>query len=347
MTMNDCWGYNKTDQNWKSTKDLIRKLADIAGKGGNFLLNVGPTAEGLIPDPSIERLAEIGKWMKVNGKSIYGTTKSPLKPMSWGRCTQKDGMLYLHVFDWPKDGKLVVPGLYGTVKRAYLLADADKAHLKADLAEEGTVIAVGQKAPDENVSVVAVEFEEGRVITSPLIEPEADGSILLLPKAAHIHGNAQVENHSGIDNIGWWADPGCFVTWNCRIAEPGEYAVEVVNSCMGAGGSDYTVSVGSGSVAGVVEGTADWHTYTTRKIGVIAVSKAGIYEVAIRPLNNKSQAIMNLRSIRLTPVKAAGEADAGAGANTCWRGCPVESGESFAAAPRSATRRLTRSSRWR
>lgn len=76
MTMNDHWGYNKNDHNWKSKEDLIRKLVDITSKGGNFLLNVGPTAEGLFPQPSIERLAAIGKWMKINGESIYGTSAS-------------------------------------------------------------------------------------------------------------------------------------------------------------------------------------------------------------------------------------------------------------------------------
>ena len=71
MTMNDTWGFKSYDHNWKSTEDLIRKLADIVSKGGNFLLNVGPTAEGLIPEPSVARLKEIGKWLKVNGDSIY------------------------------------------------------------------------------------------------------------------------------------------------------------------------------------------------------------------------------------------------------------------------------------
>ena len=101
MTMNTSWGYKHYDDNWKSTKTLIQYLADIASKGGNFLLNVGPTAEGIIPQPSIERLKEMGEWMKSNGESIYGTTASPFFKLFWGRCTQKnagnDQILYLHI----------------------------------------------------------------------------------------------------------------------------------------------------------------------------------------------------------------------------------------------------------
>jgi alpha-L-fucosidase len=73
MTMNDTWGYKKADDNWKSAETLIHNLVDIAAKGGNYLLNVGPTAEGLIPEPSVERLAEMGEWMRVNGEAIYGS----------------------------------------------------------------------------------------------------------------------------------------------------------------------------------------------------------------------------------------------------------------------------------
>jgi alpha-L-fucosidase len=115
MTMNDNWGYNKADKNFKSVKELIQKLADIASKGGNFLLNIGPKADGTFPQESIDRLKAIGDWMKINGESIYGTSASPFEHTSWGRVTQKkmgeDTRLYLHVFNCPVNGKIQLAGI--------------------------------------------------------------------------------------------------------------------------------------------------------------------------------------------------------------------------------------------
>jgi len=160
MTMNNTWGYKSYDENWKSSEDLIRKLADIASKGGNFLLNVGPTAEGLIPGPSVERLAAIGAWMKVNGESIYGTTASPVGEVAWGRCTARPGKVYLHVFEWPKDGRLEVGGLKSEIKRAYLLSDKKRKPLAVGREGEGTcVIHVASKAVDPVNTVVVLETE--------------------------------------------------------------------------------------------------------------------------------------------------------------------------------------------
>ncbi len=126
MTMNGTWGYKDYDHKWKSTETLIRNLADIASKNGNYLLNVGPDALGQFPEGSITALKGIGQWMKINGASIYGTQGSPLPALPWGRCTQKTKggatTLYLHVFNWPADGKLHVPGIKGKVTGARLLA---------------------------------------------------------------------------------------------------------------------------------------------------------------------------------------------------------------------------------
>ncbi len=157
MTMNNHWGYNKADQNWKSTRTLIRNLIDCASKGGNYLLNVGPTSEGLIPAPSVQRLGEIGAWMKVNSEAIYGATASPFKKLAFGKCTQKPGELYLHVFDWPKDGKLLVP-IANQVNKAYVLACAGQ-ELKCEKSAAGQAVLVPSAAPDANASVVVLEIQ--------------------------------------------------------------------------------------------------------------------------------------------------------------------------------------------
>ena len=177
MTMNDNWGYNSHDNNWKSTRILIRMLADTASKGGNLLLNVGPTSEGLFPQPSIDRLREIGQWMSVNGEAIYATKASPFKKLDWGRCTSKSisggTRLYLHVFDWPSDGKLAVPGIFNEPKQAYLLSDSRKTALAVTRKEDALVITIPTAAPDANDSVVVLDVA-GRtdVNDAPVIEAD-------------------------------------------------------------------------------------------------------------------------------------------------------------------------------
>jgi len=157
MTMNDHWGYNKHDDNWKSNKDLIQKLVDIVSKGGNFLLNVGPTAEGLFPEPSIKRLNAIGKWMEVNGESIYGTSASLFSDLKWGRSTTKGCKVYLHVFEWPENRTLEVPRLKERADSVYLLQNPE-ASLTIEYNDTGALIQVPEDAPDPYVSVIALKF---------------------------------------------------------------------------------------------------------------------------------------------------------------------------------------------
>jgi alpha-L-fucosidase len=166
MTMNNNWGYNSHDNNWKSSEDLVRKLIDIASKGGNFLLNVGPTAEGVFPQPAIDRLKDMGSWMEINGESIYGTQASPFKSLSWGRCTQKPiaggTRLFLHVFDWPSDGKLIIPGLGSLVTNCYALADKSK--IKGQKNGSDYVLDISKVGKQDYATVIVMDIKGKPVI---------------------------------------------------------------------------------------------------------------------------------------------------------------------------------------
>jgi len=159
MTMNGTWGYRRSDNKWKSTETLIRNLIDIVSKGGNYLLNIGPKADGNFPEESIERLKEIGDWMNINSEAIYGTSASPFGTLPWGRCTKKEAdgktILYFSVFDWPQDGRLVIPVPNYEITSAVLLDGGQKINFSA--CEDGFCLEVPSTPPDGIASVIKVE----------------------------------------------------------------------------------------------------------------------------------------------------------------------------------------------
>lgn len=168
MTINNSWGFNAKDDHFKSSSDLIRKLADICSKGGNFLLNVGPDKEGRIPEPMAESLKGVGRWIAVNGDSIYGTRRGPFRHLSWGCATAKGTTLYLHVFKWPSDGKLRVP-LLNAAAKASLLAAPGK-DLPVTREGDALMISVPSRPLDPADTVVRLELgEEPKSLPRPTL----------------------------------------------------------------------------------------------------------------------------------------------------------------------------------
>ena len=243
-TLNNTWGFKKIDHDWKSPETLTHFLFDIASKGGNYLLNVGPTAEGIIPQESVDILAKVGDWMKINSECIYGTKASPYNiEFKWGNITQKPGKLYLGIFDWPVTG-FYLEGLINKVKKIYLLADKGQKALpfkesydkKTD--HHRLKIELPKQAPDKVVSVVVVEIE-GPASVETAICQQADKSILLsgLSAVAQKEGKPAELKFTARGGGADWRNAAINLTWSFKVGKAGTYQIDLVTTETGSHGS--------------------------------------------------------------------------------------------------------------
>ena len=303
MTMNHTWGFKKSDHGWKSSRDLIRKLIDIASKGGNFLLNVGPTGEGEIPGPSVERLAAMGRWMKVNGEAVYGTTASPFGKVSFGRVTAKPGKLYLHVFDWPQGGTFELAGMASPVKKAYLLASGQP--LQAGVPKENVLQLQGpETVPEADATVIVVEYE-GELKTVayvPTARQGADGSLTLMPDQVEILGEGPLRYEADKKCLGFWTSKGNSVQWTLNVTKPGTYNVVLTSACpQRSAGVPCVLTCGEGKLQFEVKSTGDWTVFEDETLGKLDLG-AGTSKLKITPTKKPKEGVMNVRKVRLVPA---------------------------------------------
>lgn len=287
MTMNTSWGYKKHDNNWKSGTTLIRMLTDIASKGGNLLLNVGPTAEGEIPGPSVERLKSIGRWMDVNGESIYGTQASPFFKLPWGRCTSRNTpegtTLYLHVFHWPENNILRVPGLSAEVNNISLLSDQSQ---KLASHREGgdLLIDLPGQIPDPVNTVIKVETEGDLVVTSNM-PSLVDGRIELPADFADIHNPGYgthiiLQGSGSAARITNWVDPGAWLEWMFTTTASGKYVLTAQVKAGDSGQLD--IQIGEEKLEAEISATGN--SFTEVNLGEIEIGPAGDQIISFRPV---------------------------------------------------------------
>jgi alpha-L-fucosidase len=290
MTMNTSWGYKWYDNNWKSGENLIQMLVDIASKGGNLLLNVGPTAEGVIPDSSVVRLKQIGNWLKINGESVYGTSASPFFRLDWGRCTQKKEngktTFYLHVFDWPNDQILKLPGLKARIQDVYLLANPDQKF--AWKFEDGDMlIHIPSVIFDPINTVIVVKTKDDPEVVSNMPSLK-DGRIVLPAKFADIH-NPGYGNHArlimekGEGKITDWSDSRTRVEWMFNCSEKGNFGIYAwINA---SERSKLKITIGDKSAEALIQpGSA---VNEKVMLGEIEVNGPGDFVIAFNPVKEE------------------------------------------------------------
>lgn len=229
-TMNESYGYSKHDEKWKSFEKIMRLFVETVSKGGNFLLNVGPDAEGLIPDKAVALLKQVGEWMDVNSESIYGTMASPFSALDWGYATQKKGKLYLHVFDMPEEGKLSLP-IHNKIRKIYPLANK-KQKLKSKQKEHNLIINIPVDNQVKQPQVLVVEYKGDLKVSEQQVTSQRDGSLLLTADNAKLKTTKgmrlQGASHNNPDKpngIAGWNSQEDEVSWIVNSNRPGKYKV--------------------------------------------------------------------------------------------------------------------------
>jgi alpha-L-fucosidase len=301
-TTNESYGYKPGDTSHKPPAHFIRLLASAVGKGGNILMNIGPRGDGTIAPEDQAILRGIGAWMQRNGESIYGCDRSPLPVQPWGASTRRGDRLYLHVFHWPADGKLLVGGLRSNPVGAHLLhATGELAvnRLNADDLE----LTLPAAAPDATDSVIVLDFPA---------QIAADKSIRLAPAgpATTLHvmdgrldgpGIRYGDGKTNRDVTEEWSGAEAAVTWVVRVPAAAKFKVGVQYNTLGQDNTGaFTLAAAGQSLVGRVTPTENVNTFRTDGIGELSLP-AGVHTLVMRATAIAGGNLMRLRRLELTP----------------------------------------------
>ena len=315
-TANDTWAYAWYDRDWKSPTEIAERLVSVVSRGGTYLLNVGPDGTGRIPEQSARILREVGKWVHAHEDAIHGTDATPFGPIAWGECTARGNTLFLHVFQWPADGKLVLPGLQSTVKRATLEGEKIKTVRKEKL----LVISVPKLRPDTLIPVVTLE------LAGP-VEASREAYVLngcrntLEMGVAALKG-CEVKAVNWMEKFGDWKHMECLAgwqgtersaTWAFKTVSPGSFYLDVEYTCPAEDDySEWGIRCGDTNLTFPLIDTGERPArkafggalprFRTYRVGVIDFPKPGAQQLTFGPTGADGKNI-RVTALRLIPVE--------------------------------------------
>ncbi|MFL9481457.1 alpha-L-fucosidase [Chitinophagaceae bacterium LWZ2-11] len=311
-THNDSWGYITHDMNFKTPEEIIKLLANVASKGGNLMLNVGPDGKGNIPYYSVKYLQETGKWLHKYGESIYGTTAGFIPAQPWGVTTAKPEKLFLHVLTPPRNKHLIVPDVRCKVTRVYTMKDNQ--NLVWNLKANDLVINLQGLENDNPDNVVVVEYTGKK----PVYNAEAPISVSAQFPENNIDaifakpfGNVQIKSITSSKYYGDWKHATCVtgmknigdsISFQINIQDPGDYKIILEYACT----SESAKQEGAITLAGNTYYFRTLHTgeyiksepllFIKHTVAVCSITKPGIYSIVIHPVQ-QGQELFKLKNV--------------------------------------------------
>ena len=303
-TTNDSWAYAWYDEYWKTPKEILRRLIGCVGRGGTYMLNIGPRGDGSVPERAARTLRESGAWIHRYPQVVYGTDASPWgHALPWGDVTVKENRLFLSVFEWPASGKLYLPGLKTDIQSAKLLSGKDAQSVSYETSMGWTVFDVPRAAPDKLVSVLEIELAGApEAETTFGIDPDIGTEIIA--EFAEVEG-AELSQKRWMEKFGEWKSayhvhnwtPGGKAVFEVDVLEPGDYCAHLTYA--GKGRLVWGVGIEGGEHIQNEQNSS--HNYQEFPIGWINFPEPGTYKVFVSCLEGDGEP-SSLKSIRLTPV---------------------------------------------
>lgn len=315
-TANDTWAYAWYDRDWKSPLEIAERLVRVVSRGGTYMLNVGPDGTGRIPEQSARILREVGKWVHAHESAIHGAEPTPFGPLAWGECTAHGDTLFLHVFQWPADGRLIVPGLKTEVRRASL--EGDK--LSCKTTGQTLVVTLPANRPDTLIPVVELELAgpaeaaRNQFVLNGCRQPLETGVATLK--------NCEIGKVNWMEKFGDWKHAECLIgwkgpessaTWTFHTVEPGSFFLDVEYTCPAEDDySEWQVTVDGQRLTFPLIDTGErvkrkafggtLPRFRTYRVGVIDFPKPGTQQLAFGPTGADGKDI-RVTALRLSPVE--------------------------------------------
>jgi alpha-L-fucosidase len=316
-TINDTWGYAWYDHDWKSPREITERLVSVVSRGGTYMLNIGPDGTGRIPEQSARILREVGRWVHAHEDAIEGADPTPFGPLSWGECTVHGDTLFLHVFNWPVDGRLIVPGLTTKIKSARLEGGRK---LPVESNAEMVEITLPTQRPDVLIPVVTVELAGA---------PQASREHFVLNGFRNELKTGEAElsgcTNNGVDwmekfgdwkhveGLGNWSGAESSATWKFRTIEPGTFYLDVEYTCPAEDDySEWRIRSGDTDITFPLIDTGERSTrkafdsalprFRTYRVGMIDFPKAGLQQLVLNPTGLAGKGI-RISALTLVPVE--------------------------------------------
>ncbi|QOY90165.1 alpha-L-fucosidase [Paludibaculum fermentans] len=315
-THNDSWGYSSDDLNFKTAREIAQRLVKVVSRGGVYMLNIGPDGKGRMPPQSLRMLKQVGAWVQANEAAIHGADPTPLGALAWGECTRRGSTLYLHVFDWPESGTLVVPGLKSKLTRAKL---PNGTNLAAKQIPEGWVLHLPDRRPGGLIPVITLETEGAMVANRDLFvlgghdnELDSGGATLTGCKPAKVQWMEKFGDWKHAECATEWTGAGSMASWTFQTVEPAEFYADVdytlpaEDDC-----SEWRLTLDGKSVTFPLIDTGERPRRTafggalprfrTYRIGLIQLEKPGPHQLELGPTGKEGQAA-RIAGITLRPA---------------------------------------------